>query len=129
MGDKGPRAQGGPHETIAVPEALPERGGASPLDRAEGVPRAREDLEPSRPGMDRRELDNALYWIRNSDDYDSKTLEALEWVHRGGTPCSRLRFQTSFLIADECLIYDQETGEFSVTEKGLDCLAFFKEIN
>lgn len=77
--------------------------------------------------MDRHDFDNALFWIRNAQDYDAKTLEALEWVHRGGAPCSRLRFQTSFLIAVDCLSYDNDTDELVVTEKGRDCLAFFEE--
>lgn len=127
MGNKRPGAQGGQDADGAVQETLPGRGGASSLDRAEGIPRAREDLEPGRPGLDRRESDNIAYWFRNSDDYDAKTLEALEWIHRGGAPCSRFRFQEAFLIAVKCLDYDKETHALSVTEKGLDCLAFFKE--
>lgn len=127
MGDKRSGAQRGPYADRAVPEALLEGGSSPPLDRAEGVSRAREDVEPCRPGMDRRDSENALYWIRNASDYDSKTLEALEWVHGGGAPCARLRFQTAFLIAVECLSYDNETGELAVSEKGLDCLAFFGE--
>lgn len=127
VGDKGTGTQRGPDAARAVPETLPRGRGASPLDRAERIPRARERVEPSGPWLDRREAENIAYWFRNSDEYDAETLEALEHVHRGGATCSRLPFETAFLIAEKCLDYDKETDALSVTEKGLDCLAFFEE--
>ena len=106
MGDKGTNAQGGPDAAGAVQEALPEGGGASPLDRGKGVPRAREDVEPRGPRMDRRAAENGAYWLRNWEDYDTKALEALEHVHGGGAPCARLRFEIAFLISQECVDWD-----------------------
>ena len=129
MGNQRKDSRGRQDAAEEVPATLSGRGRSAPLDWTEGIPRAREDVEPRRPGMDRREVENLLYWIRNSSDYDAKTLEALEHVHGGGAHCARLRFEIAFLIAEECLHYETKTGALAITEKGLDCLSFFEEVN
>ena len=130
MGDQGKNPRWRRDQTEEVPETLPGGGEEASLDRQEGVRRAREEVESCGPGMvfDRREVENSAYWLRNAEDYDPSTLQALEYVHRGGVPCTRDTFHIAFLISQHCVDWDENTDALSITDKGLDCLSFFREV-
>ena len=73
---------------------------------------------------------NMAYWIANP--MGPEELYVLKTVKSGGEFGSyrqrkKYQFYIAFLIAEECLDWNEDTGALSITEKGEDALDFFKE--
>ena len=64
-------------------------------------------------------MNNLLYWLRT--DIDSKTWWTLKRIGDKRPPKDRI-FETAYLIAIDCV-----TPDMTVTDKGHDCLEFFRQ--
>lgn len=70
-----------------------------------------------------------LAQFATDDGYDDTfTLMALGDIVDGKQPAAlRRRFEVAYLIAADCVLHDQKTGDLIVTDKGRACLEYFSE--
>jgi hypothetical protein len=70
--------------------------------------------------------ENAAYWMRVGGSFDDRMLSTLEDIDEGKvTTRYRRIFEVAFLVSMDCAIFNVETGEIAITEKGKDALEFF----